>query len=170
MQYTHNEKSNDITNIPYKELNIGDTGSYTRTLTERDLILFATVSGDCNPVHLDEAFAVTTPFKGRIAHGMWTSSLISAALACVLPGPGGIYTGQDVKFIRPVKIGDVLSVQLEVIEKNIKQKKALIRTNVVNQKNKIVVKGIAEVMPAENKITVSRAKIKLPEVIIEGMI
>ena len=92
-----------LENIPFDELEIGTKGSLTRTLTEQDLLLFAKVSGDTNPVHLDEAFAAETQFEGRIAHGMWTASLISCALATEMPGPGGIYLGQELKFLRPVK-------------------------------------------------------------------
>ena len=87
-----------LSNVPFETLKVGDKDTYQRTLTERDLVLFATVSGDHNPVHLDKDFASTTTFGERIAHGMWTGSLISAALAMKLPGPGGIYRGQELKF------------------------------------------------------------------------
>lgn len=151
-----------LENIPFNELEIGARGSLTRTLTEQDLLLFARVSGDTNPVHLDEAFACETQFSGRIAHGMWTASLISCALATQMPGPGGIYLGQELKFLRPVKVGDTVTVQLEVLSKNEKRQRATITTNVVNQHGKLVVKGTAEVMPSAEKVVVN--EYPLPEV------
>ncbi|MRI32397.1 3-hydroxybutyryl-CoA dehydratase [Endozoicomonas sp. OPT23] len=151
-----------LENIPFAELKVGDSDSLTRTLTEEDLVLFAKVSGDTNPVHLDEDFAKTTQFEGRIAHGMWTSSLISCALATKLPGPGGIYLGQEVKFMRPVRVGDTVTVQLEVKEINERRKRATVTTNVVNQDGKTVVKGTAEIMPAADKVIVD--EYQLPEV------
>lgn len=151
-----------LENIPFEELTVGQTDTLTRTLTEADLLLFAKVSGDTNPVHLDKEFAATTQFKGRIAHGMWTSSLISCALATRLPGPGGIYLSQEVKFMRPVKVGDTVTVQLEVLEMNERRKRATVATNVVNQDGKTVVKGKAEIMPAVEKVIVD--EYPLPEV------
>ncbi|OQX36524.1 MAG: 3-hydroxybutyryl-CoA dehydratase [Oceanospirillales bacterium LUC14_002_19_P2] len=167
LQSSNPEPNQTLRNTPYDQLKIGDKATYQRTLTERDLVLFATVSGDYNPVHLDESFAAGTQFGERIAHGMWTGSLISAALAMVMPGPGGIYGGQELKFLRPVKLGDTLTVELEVLEKNERRKKALIRTDVINQHGKAVVKGTAEVMPATEDVCVERAH--LPHVSIEGM-
>ncbi len=151
-----------LENIPFAELKVGDTDSLTRTLTEEDLVLFAKVSGDTNPVHLDEEFAKTTQFEGRIAHGMWTSSLISCALATKLPGPGGIYLAQEVKFMRPVRVGDTVTVQLEVTAINDRRKHATVSTNVVNQTGKMVVKGSAEIMPAADKVIVD--EYQLPEI------
>lgn len=151
-----------LENIPFEQLTIGTKASLTRTLTDEDLLLFAKVSGDTNPVHLDEAFASSTQFAGRIAHGMWTASLISCALATRLPGPGGIYLGQELKFMRPVKVGDTVTVELEIIDINPRRKRATVATNVVNQDGKTVVKGQAEVMPATDKVIVD--EYPLPEV------
>ena len=154
-----------LENIPFEKLTIGTKASLTRTLTEEDLLLFAKVSGDTNPVHLDEAFATTTRFEGRIAHGMWTASLISCALATKLPGPGGIYLGQELKFIRPVKVGDTVTVELEIIEINERRKHATVSTTVINQAGKTVVKGKAEIMPASGKVVVK--EYPLPEVVLK---
>ncbi|MGI9276409.1 MAG: MaoC family dehydratase [Endozoicomonas sp.] len=143
-----------LENIPFEELKVGSRDSLTRTLTEQDLLLFAKVSGDTNPVHLDKEFAATTQFEGRIAHGMWTASLISCALATKLPGPGGVYLGQELKFKYPVKLGDTVTVELEVLEINERRKRAKVSTNVVNQDGKTVVKGTAEIMPAVEKVSV----------------
>jgi acyl dehydratase len=151
-----------LKNIPFDQLQVGDCNSLTRTLSEQDLILFAKVSGDTNPVHLDENFASSTIFKTRIAHGMWTASLISCALATKLPGPGGIYLGQELKFTRPVKIGDTVTVQLKIVEIDQEKKRATVSTEVINQNKKIVVKGKAEIMPATESITVD--EYTLPEI------
>ncbi|WP_164880862.1 MaoC/PaaZ C-terminal domain-containing protein [Aestuariirhabdus litorea] len=142
-----------LTNYTFDELAIGDTATFTRTLEEKDLILFAAVSGDINPLHLDPEFASTTPFKERIAHGAWSGSLISAALANVMPGPGTVYLGQSLKFQRPVKLGDTLTVQLEVKEKQERRNQVTFITQVVNQEGKTVVSGEAEVMAPKEKMT-----------------
>ena len=152
-----------LKNIPFDQLEVGTRGSLKRTLTEEDLILFAKVSGDTNPVHLDQDFAEKTPFNGRIAHGMWTTSLISCALATEMPGPGGIYLGQEVKFLRPVKVGDTVTVELEVTAINERRKRATISTNVVNQLGKTVVKGSAEVMPNTESVEVDEYKVPAVE-------
>ena len=95
-----------LRNFTFDEIQIGQTTTYSKTLSERDLVLFAEVSGDVNPVHLDAEFAAGSMFGERIAHGMWTGALISAALALQLPGPGTIYVGQTLSFRAPVKLGD----------------------------------------------------------------
>ena len=157
---------NKLINIPFSQLKVGDSTSLTRTLSEQDLILFAKVSGDTNPVHLDEEFASSAMFKTRIAHGMWTASLISCALATKLPGPGGIYLGQELKFTRPVKLGDTVTVKLEVIAIDKDKKSATVSTNVVNQNKKIVVRGKAEIMPATESVIVE--EYPLPNVQLAG--
>jgi 3-hydroxybutyryl-CoA dehydratase len=87
-----------------------------RTVTEADIVLFAQVSGDNNPVHLDEAFAAQTPFKTRIAHGMLSAAYISAVIGTQLPGPGTIYMQQALRFKRPVKIGDEVTTIATISE------------------------------------------------------
>lgn len=145
----------------YDEVNVGDAASVSHTVSERDLILFATVSGDVNPVHLDQQFAETTPFKGRIAHGMLSGALISAAIACELPGPGSIYIGQELSFLRPVRLGDEIRIELEVLEK-LPKNRLKIATRVINQDGKRVVDGAATVMAPTEKVQLER--IQLPEV------
>ncbi|HIZ50304.1 MAG TPA: MaoC family dehydratase N-terminal domain-containing protein [Candidatus Pseudomonas excrementavium] len=145
----------------YDEVNVGDAASVSHTVSERDLILFATVSGDVNPVHLDQQFAETTPFKGRIAHGMLSGALISAAIACELPGPGSIYIGQELSFLRPVRLGDEIRIELEVLEK-LPKNRVKIATRVINQDGKKVVDGAATVMAPTEKVQLER--IQLPEV------
>jgi 3-hydroxybutyryl-CoA dehydratase len=131
----------------FKELEIGDQGQFTKTVTERDIILFGETSGDVNPVHFDEAYASKTLFKGRIAHGMWSASLISTCIGTVMPGPGSIYLGQTLDFKLPVRLGDTLTA-LVTIDQKIDAKKLLIIDCVVsNQNGEVVVCGEAKVMP-----------------------
>lgn len=99
-----------------EDLQVGMTADFTKTVTEADIIAFAEVSGDTNPVHMDEAFAAATPFKGRIAHGMLGASLISTVLGTKLPGPGCIYVSQDLRFKAPVRIGDTVVARVTVSE------------------------------------------------------
>lgn len=142
-----------IENFTFDELEIGQTAKYSKTLTEDSLILFAAVSGDVNPVHLDAEFASTSLFRERIAHGMYTGGLISAALAMKLPGPGTIYLGQNLKFERPVKLGDVITVHLTVLEKIVDKNFVTLDTTAVNQRGKTVVSGTATVMAPKEKIS-----------------
>ncbi|MGE9763811.1 MaoC family dehydratase [Pseudomonas sp. PDM20] len=142
-----------VQNVPYEELEVGQKANFQRSVTERDIQLFAEVSGDRNPVHLDAEYAATTQFKERIAHGMLTGALISAAIATTLPGPGTIYLGQNLSFTRPVKLGDELTVELEVLEK-LPKNRVRISTTVVNQDGKAVVKGEAEVMAPTEKLNI----------------
>ncbi|WP_339486004.1 MaoC family dehydratase [Pseudomonas sp. EL_65y_Pfl2_R95] len=142
-----------LSNTPYDELEVGQKATYSKTVEERDVQLFAAVSGDNNPVHLDAQFAAESMFKERIAHGMFSGALISAAVACELPGPGTIYLGQTMRFTLPVKLGDTLTVQLEILEK-LPKFRVRIATRVVNQRDEIVVDGEAEILAPRKKQTV----------------
>lgn len=141
-----------LSNFTFDELEVGQTAQFSETLEERHLILFAAVSGDVNPVHLDEEFAQGTQFKGRIAHGMWSASLISAAIATQMPGPGSIYLGQNLSFKRPVKLGDTLTVNLTINEKIDRKKQVVIDCIVKNQSGKVVLSGEARVVAPEEKV------------------
>ncbi|MEX2475952.1 MaoC/PaaZ C-terminal domain-containing protein [Marinobacter sp.] len=152
-----------LENITYNELNEGDTATFTRTLTEDDLVLFAAVSGDVNPVHLDSEFAADSMFKERIAHGMWSGSLISAALATVMPGPGTIYLEQSLSFKRPVKLDDTLTVELTVIRKEPKNRVAF-QCEVHNQNQEQVVSGEAKVIAPTKKMSLKKPR--LPKITI----
>ena len=143
-----------ISNFTYEEISLGQTATYTRTVGEREIQLFAAASGDVNPVHLDEAFAAGTQFKGRIAHGMLTGAFISAALAMELPGPGTIYLGQSLRFRLPVKIGDTITVSLEVIEKKDRRQYVTLECKATNQDGKVVASGTAEVMAPSEKMVI----------------
>jgi acyl dehydratase len=154
----------DITNTPYSELTIGQTAEYSKLIEARDIQLFAAVSGDVNPVHLDAAFAATTPFGGCIAHGMLSGAIISAAIAMELPGPGTIYLGQSLRFSLPVKAGDTLTVKLEVTEKKDRRRVVTLDCNVYNQHAKLVVSGTAEVMAPADKLTVQRPTLPVVQI------
>ena len=140
-----------LENRPYDTLSVGDSAIFEKTLTEKELVLFAAVSGDVNPLHLDAEFAKTTMFGEQIAHGMWSGSLISAALATTLPGPGTIYMGQELSFRRPVKLGDTLTVKLTVKEKQDAKKIVILDCLVTNQKDEKVVLGTATVIAPTEK-------------------
>jgi len=103
-----------MTGAYLEDLEIGQTAELKRTVAEADLRAFAEVTGDANPVHLDEAYAAASPFKGRIAHGMLSAGYISAVLGTQLPGPGAIYVSQALSFRRPVRIGDEVTAQVKV--------------------------------------------------------
>ena len=145
-------------NTPYEALEVGQTASYSKTVDERDIQLFAAVSGDRNPVHLDAEYAATTMFKERIAHGMFSGALISAAVACELPGPGTIYLGQTMRFTLPVKLGDTLTVRLEILEK-LPKFRVRVATRVFNQNDELVVDGEAEILAPRKQQTVELAEL-----------
>jgi 3-hydroxybutyryl-CoA dehydratase len=129
------------------ELKIGDSAQISKTITEADIELFARATGDFNPVHLDQAYAEKTMFKGRIAHGLLSVGLLSSILGNILPGHGTIYLSQEVKFLAPVRIGDTITAEVEVIELIPEKNRAKFRTTCVNLDGKIVVDGVALGMP-----------------------
>jgi 3-hydroxybutyryl-CoA dehydratase len=142
-----------ISNFTFDEITIGQSASYTKEVSERDVQMFAEISGDRNPVHLDHEFASATQFGERIAHGMLTGAFISAAIAMELPGPGSIYLGQTIRFTRPVKLGDTITINLEVTEKKEKREFVTLNCEAVNQEGKTVASGTAEVMAPKEKVT-----------------
>ena len=101
----------------FEDLDLGQCASLMRTVMETDVIDFAQVSGDNNPIHLSDDYAASTKFGQRIAHGMFTASLISAVIGMQMPGPGAVYLSQTLRFLGPVKIGDVVTALVEVVEK-----------------------------------------------------
>lgn len=129
------------------EIEVGHKGSFTKTMTETDVYLFAGISGDLNPAHVNQVQSEKTMFKGRICHGMLGASLISTVLGMYLPGPGTIYLGQDLKFVAPVRIGDTITAEAEVIEKDVEKNRLVLKTTVTNQDGKVVITGQAKVMP-----------------------
>ncbi len=108
----------------FEDLSLGMTETYPKTVKSSDVVGFAEITGDRNPIHLSEHFAARTPFKGRIAHGLYTASLISAVIGTRLPGPGAIYISQTLRFLAPVKIGDTVDAIVEVVELNEERQRA----------------------------------------------
>ena len=129
----------------FEDLKVGDTAQIARTVGDHDIAAFAAVSGDINPVHLDEAYAKTTSFGERIAHGMLTGAYISAVLGTKLPGPGSIYLSQSLRFRRPVKIGDEVTAKVTVKDLDQTRGRATFET-VCEVAGKVVAEGEALIM------------------------
>lgn len=151
-----------LENRTFDEMNIGDSDSLTRTLTEKDIQVFAIMSGDINPAHVDLEYAQSDMFHKIIGHGMWGGALISTVLGTQLPGPGTIYVSQTIRFKRPVAIGDTLTVRVTVIEKNPEKTQVTFACEVQNQKDEKVMEGQAIVVAPTKKIR--RPKAVLPEI------
>ena len=156
-----------LKSFSYDELEVGTTGSFSKTLGERDIVLYAETSGDNNPLHFDENYASQTIFKGRIAHGMWSAGLISTCIGTVMPGPGSIYLGQELIFKLPVKVGDTLTATVTVKQKNDKRKSVVIGCQVRNQDGKMVVCGDARVVPPSQSAEIEAPQ--LPLIQIDGL-
>jgi 3-hydroxybutyryl-CoA dehydratase len=124
----------------------GQRAEMTRTITADDVETFAQVTGDHNPLHLDEVYASRTRFGGRIAHGLLTAGLVSAVIGMQLPGPGGVYVSQTLKFVRPVRIGDVITAAAEVIAYDPDRRRLTLRTTCTNQRGETVLEGEAVVL------------------------
>tara|TARA_R110001592_G_scaffold29350_5_gene106535 strand:- start:12348 stop:13748 length:1401 start_codon:yes stop_codon:yes gene_type:complete len=154
-----------ITNKTYDEIKIGDSATLTRTLTKQDIQLFATVTGDMNPAHLDEAYAKTDIFHQIVGHGMWTASMFSVLLGMQLPGPGTLYLDQSLKFLKPVHLGDTITAAVKVIKKDDKHKHITFETLCANEDGEHVLEGEALVLAPSEKI--SWDALPLPEVQIK---
>lgn len=135
----------------YDELQIGDFATFTKTLSETDIYLFAGITGDMNPAHVDAVSAAEGMFKQRIAHGMLSASFISTVIAMKLPGPGTIYAGQNLQFRAPVFIGDTVTARAEISEKIEARQWVKMKTTVTNQDGKLVVDGEATVIPPKQR-------------------
>ncbi|MCO6439631.1 MAG: bifunctional enoyl-CoA hydratase/phosphate acetyltransferase [Nitrococcus mobilis] len=141
-----------IENRTFDEIQIGDSASLERPLTLQDIKLFAALSGDVNPAHVDDDYARSSRFHGVIAHGMWGGALISTVLGTQLPGPGTIYLGQSLRFRRPVKLGDRLTVTVTVTSKDSEKGRVSLDCQCRNQEGEIVVSGTAEVLAPAEKV------------------
>lgn len=155
-------KKQCIENRTFDEISIGDEAGLARTLTWRDIELFAAMSGDVNPAHVDEEFAKSDMFHKIIAHGMWGGALISTLLGTELPGPGTIYVSQTLKFRRPVSLGDTVTVTVRAIAKDEVRHRVTFDCSVVNQDGQVVIAGPAEVIAPTEKVC--RERMPLPAV------
>lgn len=129
-----------------EELRVGDAAEMAKTVTESDIALFAGVTGDFNPVHVDAVAAERSMFGERIAHGMLSAGFISAVLGMRLPGPGSVYLSQTLRFTKPVRIGDTVTARVEVLEVIAAKRRVRLATTCRNQRGETVVDGEAVVM------------------------
>jgi 3-hydroxybutyryl-CoA dehydratase len=140
---------NELDGYDIEDLKAGMSATFAKTITEADIVLFASASGDNNAMHINEEFAQTTQFNGRIAHGMLTASVISAAIAGRLPGPGTVYLGQNLRFKAPVRPGDTVHATVTVKELFLEKRRVAL-TTVCTVKGKVVIDGDALVMPTSS--------------------
>ena len=162
MTTTQDDDLHIVRNRTFDQIAIGDTASITRTLSMDDIALFAVMSGDDNPQHLDAEFAASSRYQGVIAHGMWGAALISAVLGTRLPGAGTVYTGQTLRFLQPVRVGDTLAISVTVTAREPRNRHVTLACRCVNQHGAVVLDGEAQVIaPAEQ---IERVRATLPEV------
>jgi 3-hydroxybutyryl-CoA dehydratase len=127
----------------FEELSVGQAAEFAKTVTETDVVLYAGITGDLNPAHIDTVAAEAGRFGGRIAHGMLSAGFISAVLGTRLPGPGTIYLSQSLRFVRPVRIGDTVTARAEVVELFPAKRRVRLATRCVNQDGETVLDGEA---------------------------
>ncbi|MEM9988945.1 MAG: bifunctional enoyl-CoA hydratase/phosphate acetyltransferase, partial [Pseudomonadota bacterium] len=155
-----------LTNKPFSTLEVGQHAEMVRTLTQKDILAFAGISGDINPAHLDQSFAESSLFKDVIGHGLWTGALVSTLLGTKLPGPGTIYLSQSFEFLNPVHIGDTLTVRVSVEEINENKRRVTFACVAINQDDETVLQGKALVLPPKEKISIEMGEVPaliLPE-------
>jgi 3-hydroxybutyryl-CoA dehydratase len=129
------------------EIQLGDTAEFSKTISESDIYLFAGITGDLNPAHINEAYAKNTFFKGRIAHGMLLAGFISNVIGMKLPGPGTIYIKQDLAFKGPARIGDTITARVEVTDINLEKNRVKLKTICLNENDNVLVDGEALISP-----------------------
>jgi len=130
----------------FSELTLGQSAEFTKTVTETDIVMYAGITGDFNPMHVNEVYARASTFSGRIAHGMLTAGYISAVLGMKLPGEGSIYMSQTLRFTKPVRIGDTITARIEVIELFPEKRRVRLATTCRNQNSELVLDGEALVL------------------------
>jgi len=135
--------------MQFGDLTIGQSATFTKTVSETDIVMFAGITGDLNPLHVNQSWAEQSQFGGRIAHGILTAGFVSTVIGMHLPGPGAIYLKQSLTFVRPVRIGDTVTARAEVIELVPGRRRIRLKTTVDNQRSERVVDGEALVMLAE---------------------
>ncbi len=134
-------------------LQVGDHAELTKTISESDVYLYAGITGDLNPAHINEPYAAGTFFKTRIAHGMLPAGFISAVIGTRLPGPGTIYVKQTLQFMAPVRFGDTITAKVEVAQINKEENRVSLKTTCLNQDKTVVIEGEALVSPPKNQKT-----------------
>ncbi|MFW6192356.1 MAG: MaoC family dehydratase [Gemmatimonadota bacterium] len=140
------DRSTRAEGIPFEELTVGRSATFTKTVTETDVVLFAGITGDMNPLHVDREAAGRSRFGGRLAHGMLTAGLVSAVLGTRLPGPGCVYLSQSLRFVAPVRIGDTVTARVEVTGLEPDRNLVRLRTTCANQEGETVLEGEAELL------------------------
>ncbi len=159
-----NDAENDLlVNYTFDEIQIGITASVSHQLTQQDINLFAIVSGDINPAHVDAEYAKTDIFHKIVAHGMWGGALISTVLGTKLPGPGTIYLSQSLKFLRPIGVGDTVIASVTVTKKIEGKHQVELACLCTNQHDETVIEGVSLVLAPQDKII--RKRVVLPEVV-----
>lgn len=138
-------------------LQVGDTAAFQKTISESDVYLYAGITGDINPAHINEVLSKESIFKGRIAHGMLTAGLVSAVLGVYLPGPGTIYLSQDLKFTAPVHFGDTIEARATIIDIDRSRQRVQLETVCTNQDKVVVLKGLAVVRPPKHLLESEQA-------------
>ncbi len=138
-------RHDELHGLYLEDLKVGMTAVYAKTVTEADIVMFAGISGDINPVHLNHEFAAETMFEGRIAHGMLSASFISTVIGTKLPGPGAIYLSQNLKFKAPVRAGDTVQARTTITE-IIPEKRRVAMSTICTVADKVVIEGDAVIM------------------------
>ena len=141
-----NKDSLNMSGYSIDDLYVGQKGSISKTITETDIYTYAGIIGDFNPLHVNAEYAKNTRFGERIAHGMLTASFFSTVVGMLIPGTGGIYLGQSVRFVKPVKIGDTITAEGVITEINKEKKIITVETTAYNQRGEAVVTGEAKMM------------------------
>jgi 3-hydroxybutyryl-CoA dehydratase len=134
-----------------EEINVGDSASFSKSITDYDVYSIAGITGDFNPAHINTIYAIDTPFGKRIAHGVLSVSLISGVLGTQLPGPGVIFISQVCDFKRPVYVGDTITATVEVVKKDEAKNRVWLRTFCINQRGELVLDGEAVMRPPRKK-------------------
>jgi 3-hydroxybutyryl-CoA dehydratase len=140
-----------MTGKTIEQIKVGDTAEFSKTVSESDVYLYAGITGDLNPAHINETYAKDTFFKTRIAHGMLTAGFISRILGMQLPGPGTIYMRQSLSFLAPVRFGDTITALVEVLEVIAEKNRLRLKTTCTNQEGTVVLDGEAMVSPPKAK-------------------
>ena len=140
-----------MTGKTIEQIKVGDTAEFSKTVSESDVYLYAGITGDLNPAHINETYAKDTFFKTRIAHGMLTAGFISRILGMQLPGPGTIYMRQSLNFLAPVRFGDTITALVEVMDVIAEKNRVRLKTTCTNQEGTVVLDGEAMVSPPKAK-------------------